>query len=124
MRLLIVDNSMAVRVRLSDMFASLPAIEVIQATELAEGFEQLRQLMPDAMVLDPVFPGGNGLDLLCYAKQNFPSVIVMVNTNAILFREHCMALGANYFFDKSLEINDLVETIISCRDRQVFTGQP
>jgi len=124
MRLLIVDNSMAVRVRLSDMFASISAIEVIQVAELAEGFEQLRQFTPDAMVLDPIFPSGNGLDLLCYAKQNFPSVTVLVNTNAILFRKHCLALGANFFFDKSLDVNDLVETITSRWGRHESTSRP
>jgi len=122
MRLLIVDNSLAVRVRLIDMFESIPAIEVIHAAELSEGFDRLRQFSPDAMVLDLMFPGGNGLDLLCYAKQNFPSVMVLVNSNAIFFRKHCLALGADFFFDKSLEIHDLVDTIISCRDRQVSTS--
>ena len=56
--MLIVDDSMAVCVRLSEMIASVPAIEVIQATDLAEGFDQLRQFTPDAMVLDHLeFPG-------------------------------------------------------------------
>lgn len=123
MRLLIVDNSMAVRVRLSDMIGSIPAIETIQAAELVDGFDQLRQFTPDAMVLELKFPDGNGLDLLSYAKQNFPSVIVLVNTNAIFFRKHCMALGADFFFDKSLEFNELVDTITSCRDRYLSEGQ-
>jgi DNA-binding NarL/FixJ family response regulator len=122
MKLLIVDNSMAVRMRLSDMFESISTIEVNQAAGLAEGFDQLRQFTPDVMVLDPMFPGSNGLDLLCYAKQSFPSVIVMVNTNAVFFRKHCLALGADFFFDKSLEVNDLVDTIRSCRDQHVSAG--
>lgn len=124
MRLLIVDNSTTVRIRLSAMFESIPAIEVIQVAELAEGFDQLRQFTPDAMILDLKFPSGNGLDLLCYAKRNFPSVIVLVNTNAIFFRKHCLALGADFFFDKSLEINNLVDSITSCRDRHISTAQP
>ncbi|MBI5921958.1 MAG: response regulator transcription factor [Betaproteobacteria bacterium] len=124
MKLLIVDNSMPVRKRLSDMFESVPAIEVIQAAELAEGFAQLRQFTPHAMILDLKFPDGNGFDLLGYTKQNFPSVIVMVNTNAIYFRKQCLALGADFFFDKSLETNDLVDTIISYRDRLLSSGQP
>lgn len=124
MRLLIVDNSMAVRLRLSDMLGSIPAVEVIQVAKLTEGFDQLRQFKPDAMVLDPMFPGSNGLDLLCYAKQNFPSVIVIINTNAILFRKHCLALGADFFFDKSLEIHDLLNTVTACRNRHMSTEQP
>ncbi|MFA6313469.1 MAG: response regulator [Sterolibacterium sp.] len=122
MRLLIVDNFTAVRTRLSDLFECIPAIEIIQAAELAEGFDRLRRFSPEAMVLDPMFPCGSGLDLLCYAKQRFPSVIVMVNTNAIFFRKHCLALGADFFFDKSLETSALVDTIISCRDRHVSTS--
>ena len=121
MRLLIVDNFMAAR--LSEMFESVPAIEIMQAAELAKGFEQLRQFRPDAMVLEMMFPRGNGLDLLCYAKQNFPSVIVMVNTNAIFFRKHCLASGADFFFDKSLEIMDLIDAITCCRDRHVSAEQ-
>lgn len=124
MRLLIVDHSTAVRIRLGDMFESIPAIEVIQVAELSDGFDQLRQFTPDAMVLDLQFPGGNGMDLLCYAKRNFPSVIVLVNTNAIFFRKHCLALGADFFFDKSLEVNSLVDTITSCRDRHMPAAQP
>lgn len=124
MKLLIVDNSVPVRKRLNDMFESIPGIEVIQAAELAEGYAQLRQSMPNAMVLDLQFPCGNGFELLGYAKQNFPSMIVLVNTNAISFCERCMALGADFFFDKSLEINELVDTIISCRDRLLSAGQP
>lgn len=124
MRLLIVDNSMAVRARLIEMFATIPAIEIIQAGELAEGFEQVRRSRPDVMVLDPMFPDGNGLDLLCYAKQNLPSMIVMVNTNVIFFRKHCMELGADVFFDKSLEFTDLVGSIVSCSDQPMFISQP
>lgn len=123
MRLLIVDNSRAVRMRLSDVLASIPSIEVIQAAELSAGFDQLRQFTPDAMVLDLKFPGGNGLDLLCYAKQNFPSVIILVNSNAICYRQHCLALGADFFFDKSLETDALIDTITSCRDRHMSATQ-
>jgi len=124
MKLLIVDNSMAVRVRLSDICTSIAAVEVIQAAKLSEGFAQLRQFTPDAMILDLKFPDGNGLDLLRYARQSFPSVFTLVNSNSISLREHCLALGANHFFDKSLEVNGLVDAIIYCRDSRGAIGRP
>jgi len=123
MKLLTVDHSVAVRTRLSQLFEDLSGIDVIQAAELDEGYAKLRQFTPDAMVLEPIFPGANGLELLAYAKRHFPSVTVLINTNAIVYRDQCLALGADRFFDKSLEISDLVDAIVRLRDRSLAAGQ-
>jgi DNA-binding NarL/FixJ family response regulator len=113
MKLLIIDDSKPVRVRLVAMLAGTPCLEIGEASNLADGIEYLCRAEPDAVVLDIQFAWGKGFELLSLVKRCSRSVLVLVSTNDILARQHCRTLGADYFFDKSFEFEQLVDKIVA-----------
>ncbi len=115
MRVLIIDDSRIVRARLAGMLRErAPGLELI--TE-AEGPEEARAhlaaLRPDVVILDIRLPGGGGLELLQGIKQAPRAPVVVVLTNAALpqYRKAAARAGADYFFDKSSEMEQVAEAL-------------
>ena len=81
-RVLIVDDSVAVR-RLTTMALSEePAIEVVGTTVHGGlALEQIPQLSPDVMVLDLEMPVMNGLETLIEVRRRHPELIVIMFSN-------------------------------------------
>lgn len=115
MRVLIVEDSRIVRERLTAMLAELaPEIEeIVEARDPAEARERLRSLRPDVVLLDVRMPGGDGLDVLHEAKRLSPPPVVLVLTNAPFaqYRQACAQAGADYFFDKSADLDLMREAL-------------
>ena len=113
-RVLIVEDSLIVRERLVALIAALSNVTIIGQAE--DGFQAqalFRQHRPDAVVLDIQVPGINGMDLLAHFKGEHPASVVMVVTTYAFkeFRQRCLALGADYFFDKSAEFERGIEVL-------------
>jgi DNA-binding NarL/FixJ family response regulator len=55
--------------------------------------------------------GGKGLDLLKMIKTRFPSTIVIVFTNHVesMYRDIYLKEGADYFLDKSVEFEKIID---------------
>jgi DNA-binding NarL/FixJ family response regulator len=53
------------------------------------------------------------MDLLAQFKREHPACVVMVLTTYAFkeFRQRCLALGADYFFDKSTEFERVTEVL-------------
>jgi DNA-binding NarL/FixJ family response regulator len=115
MRVLIVDDSRIVRERLTAMLADVaPDIEQIaEARDPSEARERLRSFGPDVVILEIRMPGGDGLDMLQEIKRLTPSPIVLVLTNTPLaqYRHACAQAGADYFFDKSGDLDPMRELL-------------
>lgn len=113
-KVVIVDDSAAIRRRLSGMLGELSGVEVVaEAANAREGMELIRTCHPDVVVLDIRMPGGSGLGLLEDLKRSGVSVTTVVLTNYPYptYRERCAELGANYFFDKSKEFDNLRQVV-------------
>jgi Response regulator containing a CheY-like receiver domain and an HTH DNA-binding domain len=56
-------------------------------------------------------PGGSGVDVLKYIKKEQPSTVVIILTNYPYpqYRQECMDEGANFFFDKSIELAKVID---------------
>jgi YesN/AraC family two-component response regulator len=111
---LIVEDSLIVRKRLAALIAGLSNVTVVGQAE--DGFQAqalFRQHRPDVVVLDIQVPGINGLDLLAQFKREHPaSVVIVLTTYAFKeFRQRCLALGADCFFDKSAEFEQVIELL-------------
>ncbi len=111
MKLLIVDDSRAVRSRLGALLAPIRSLATEQAASLGEAAAILERFRPDALVLDIQLPDGNGLSLLEPVKRSHPATRVMMFSNHLAYRQRCLSLGADAFFDKSMDFEDLIDRI-------------
>jgi DNA-binding response OmpR family regulator len=66
-------------------------------------------LKPDVVLLDIQLPHGSGLDVLRSIKQNGrgPLTIVATNFPYPQYRKRALDLGADYFLDKTTDIEEL-----------------
>lgn len=112
MNVFIVDDSAIVREKLAAMLSDIVGVQCIgQAGSAREAIRSITELKPDAVILDVRLGGSNGMDVLEQVKKQPPSPIVIMLTNYPYpqYRERCLALGADYFFDKVTEIELVYE---------------
>ena len=118
----IVDDSPVVRDRLAAMIAEVPNVEVVGQADIAfEAIYSIRRLRPAVVVLDISMPGGSGMYVLETVKKDRPVPVVIMLTNFAQeqYRQKCLQLGADYFFDKSTEFERVTEVL-----RQISTLGP
>ncbi|MBI3578130.1 MAG: response regulator transcription factor [Deltaproteobacteria bacterium] len=114
MKIFFVDGSPLGNGRLMNLLSDLKEIEIIgYALDGATAEDSINRTQPDIVILDIELPGRSGIDLLKHIKQTFPSLIVIILTNAShpQYRKRCMELGANFFFDKSTEFRKVPEVL-------------
>jgi len=113
-RVIIVDDSPVVRARLVTMLAEAPGVRVVgEAWDGPEALRLVRTHAPDVVVLDLNLPGMNGLEVLALLKEDPspPVVIVLTNHPHDRYRLACVRAGADFFFDKSRDIERVVVTV-------------
>ena len=113
-RVLIVDDAKQVRERLISLLAEYPEIKVVaQAGDAKEALEALDRQKPDTVILDIRLPGKNGIELLKEIKAAHPAVTVIMLTNYGFehYRQQSLQLGADHFFNKTLEFEKVVEIL-------------
>jgi len=111
MRVLIADDSAVVVERLVTLLSELEDVEIIaEAQTCGEATECIRQLQPDVVILDIRMPDGSGIDVLETAKKTATAPIIMMLTNFPYpqYREKCLRAGADFFFDKSTEFEEMI----------------
>jgi DNA-binding NarL/FixJ family response regulator len=112
---LLVDDSRIVRERLLALIADLPGIEVVgRAARVGEAIRKIRDLRPQIVVLDISLPDGNGLQVLEAVRKwrrSIPRIIMLTNFAHQAYRQKCLQLGAEYFFDKSAQFDQAVEVL-------------
>jgi len=116
----IVDDSAVVRDRLAQMIAELPGIQVVGHADIAfEAIQEIRRLRPSCVVLDISMPGGSGMYVLETVKRENPALTVIMLTNFAhdQYRQKCLQLGADHFFDKTSEFEKVLEILSGNGDR-------
>ena len=114
MKVFIVDDSAIILERLVTLLTTIPDIEIVgQANNTKEAKRAIQKLRPDVLILDIQMPGGSGIKLLHQLKQETPCPLVLIITGSSFpqYRKKCLAAGADYFFDKSIEFGQLQETL-------------
>ena len=113
-KLLIIDDSSLVREKIAQMISMIPDIDLVgQAETVSESLVAIRKLAPDIIILDLHLPDGDGFEILNVVKKFFPRIKVIVLTN-YPFPQHktkALAAGAEYFFDKSLEFEKIIDVL-------------
>lgn len=122
MRVFIVDDSALLRTHLAEIVAAIPGATVTgEASDADAALAGIRATAPDVVILDAVFPGGGGgrvLDLLGNDAPG-PAVLVLTNHAEPEYRAEFLRRGVAGFFDKALELPELVAAL---RDRAVRAG--
>jgi DNA-binding NarL/FixJ family response regulator len=114
----ITDDSATIRERLVTMALDLPEIAVVgQAQDAPEALDAIRRTRPDVVITDIRMPGGNGIDVLRQLKKMKPApkVIMLTNYAYPQYREKCKAAGADFFFDKSTEFDQIPQALEQLR---------
>lgn len=112
MSLLIIDDSDFIRDRLVALFDESKNLgKILQARDSFEALERFNAFMPEIVLLDIHIPGDNGIKILEKFKSIRPAAIVIMLTNYPYeqYKSRCMELGADYFFQKSGDMNEIFQ---------------
>lgn len=126
---LLVDDSLPVRARLRRLLEESDSRCILmEAGSAADVAKALRNMRPDAVVLDLSLPDGSGFELLPRIKRVAPKCVVILLTNheGTAIRERAMSLGADYVFRKSIEF-ELVPVVmqrVAARLRSAPVSEP
>ncbi|NQT23865.1 response regulator transcription factor [candidate division KSB1 bacterium] len=113
---LLIDDSTAVRERLIEMISTVSHIQIVgQASNGREGVAYFELYDPNLVILDINMPEINGIDVLKTIKNTKPETVIIMLTNFPYpqYRDTCMKAGADYFFDKSNEFEQVIEVLQS-----------
>lgn len=119
-RVLLIEDSPIIRERLTSLIKQGDTVELVGCAENGvQGVEMLIALRPDIVLLDLQLPGLTGFDLLPIIKRERPGCCVVVLTclSDEATRERCMRLGADYFFDKTTDFEQIIRALKSKNGR-------
>jgi DNA-binding NarL/FixJ family response regulator len=113
-RVYIVDDSINLRKRLYELLSEVDNVQVIgQAGNADEALNDIRVLKPDTVLLDIRLPGKSGIQLLGEIKALQPelTVIIMTNYDYPQYHQQSIRAGADHFFNKTREFEDIIEVL-------------
>ena len=111
-RAYIVDDSSTIRENLIETLKELAQVEPVGSTESEhEAKRWLAQNDWDLAVIDLFLREGSGMNVLdaCRQRRSTQKVVVLSNHSSRDVRWRCMQLGADAVFDKSTELERLVD---------------
>ena len=114
MRVFIVDDSKIVCKGLQQMLINIAGVKIVgQAYNAPDAIILISETKPDVVTLDIRLPGLSGIDVLknIRAKKLPIQVIMLTNYPYPQYRKKCGELGADYFFDKVTEIEEIPKVI-------------
>jgi DNA-binding NarL/FixJ family response regulator len=115
MKVFIADDSSEIRKRIIAMLSDLvERIEMIgEAENVQDAINSIHEFEPDVVILDIRMPGGSGIDVLkkIKKKNEVPVIIILTNYSHSQYRKKCMEAGADFFFDKSRDFEEIFKVV-------------
>jgi DNA-binding NarL/FixJ family response regulator len=114
MKIIIADDSAMLRGRVRERLEGINNIEIVgEAATGSEVLKMIEERVPDLIIMDIRMPEMTGIEALGRIKEKRPAIIVCILTNypSRQYRARCLEEGADYFFDKSSDIQILEETL-------------
>ena len=118
-RLYLVEDSTTIRQNLSETLKELAQVEPVGATDSEhEAKRWLAANEWDLAIIDLFLREGSGMNVLdaCRARRPNQKVVVLSNHASRDVRWRCAQLGADAMFDKSTELEKLVDYCIRRRE--------
>jgi DNA-binding NarL/FixJ family response regulator len=119
-KLLIVDdNSMLRETTRSILESSLPKLRIFEAEDGKEALAQIKDHLPDLILMDIRLPGENGIILTGKIKALYPEIVIIIFTSYDLqeYRDVAFKNGADYFFPKASpsreKLSKMIESILA-----------
>ena len=111
-RVLVVDDHMAVREGLKALINGEEGFEVVgEAVDADEGLRLARRHRPDVIVLDNEMPGRQGLDIIPTLRAEVPfAKLVMFSLDSSL-QARALAAGAHTFIAKDAPMEHILEAL-------------
>lgn len=113
--ILIVEDSVSITWRLLSFLREIENLEIIGSVRNgSSGLKRILSDTPDIVLLDLQLPGVNGLKIIETLRgksKNKPYIVVFTNNSNFYFKERCLSLGANEFYDKSVQFEEAVGAI-------------
>ena len=125
MNLFIVENSNYLRERLIRLVGQRKGIRVVgHAATAREAVDSIRQVRPDVVLLDIRLDQGSGLDVIKQTKTRGqpPIFVVLTNYAYSQYRDRFLQYGAEYFFDKSQELDVMLQALDTLRHRFTYAS--
>jgi len=111
---LIVEDSSNVRRTLGALISDIEGLALAGcADDVPKGRDALNKLQPEVVILDIHLPGGSGLDILktLQTSETKPQKVIVFSSVDSAYKRTCLDLGADFFFDKPLELGMLEELL-------------
>jgi DNA-binding NarL/FixJ family response regulator len=121
MRVLIADDSGFMLDRLQQMLSSLENVEVVGSFHNGiDALNAMHKLKPDLAILDNKMPGLKGVDVIRKIRKEDKKVKLMLLTFYAdsYYRQQAMEAGADYFFSKSDDFENIPEVIMELRNTE------
>jgi len=118
---LVVDDSVHFRQRVICLLHARNLHPVLQACNYEEAKDWLLKRKVNLALLDISMPGKSGIELLKLIRKSYPSTKVWMISNHAdeHYKQVCLSTGADYFFDKSLEFEEIEKkTTMICNEMQ------
>lgn len=121
LRIFLVEDSEIIRANLSETLVELGDAQVVayaRGEADARGWLAAHPRQWDLAVIDLFLKEGSGLGVLAAQPKSEPSqrMIVLSNYATREMRSRCIALGADAVFDKSTELDDLMNYCLRLHD--------
>jgi DNA-binding NarL/FixJ family response regulator len=119
LRVLLVEDSLPVRSRIRKLIEDGCSARVTaEAATAAEALRKFATEQPDAVVLDLQLAEGDGFAVLPQIKKQKPEclVIVLTNFHTPEYKARCLSWGADYFFNKSREFEQVPRVLAHLSD--------
>ena len=117
-RVLVVDDEPSILLSLSHLFGS-DEVVVITSSRIEDAEEALEHYTFDLVIADirlSGIDGIEGLELLSYIKKVRPEtkVILMTAYGSEVMRESALRRGAYYYYEKPVDMNNLIKKAVDC----------
>jgi DNA-binding NarL/FixJ family response regulator len=114
MKIVIADDSDMLRERIRNSLKDIDNVEIVgEAANGVEAIKIIREKFPDFILLDIRMPELNGIEVLKNMKKNGSKSKTCIFTNYPYsqYKVKCMEEGADYFFDKNKDFQEIKNLI-------------
>ena len=118
LKIITVDDSSIIVERLQTMISEMDYVQYMgNARNISAALNLIIQHEPNVVILDihleEDMPKANGMNLLITLREKYKEmkIIMLTNLTGRQYKDTCLFMGANYFFDKSNEFEKIPEAM-------------